>query len=1078
VRGSSFDRDRNVLINNVCIICTNCRPKTGESHQNQPNKLPSSVARIHLPYKLKPDLVEKQLFEFVVEPKQTCEIYTSPQDRRRKSLPDASLCGRSITEWNQMLSLMGVRDPSPSGATSQNVKQIVDHKLFAELYVKTFPKEKSFQYWEIEGCLNAESAIKLCDVLLAMAVHKGGNIQILPIFDDEIILGWQSFAIDPEKSGENQVFCIFGDYELIQEEFSAMGFSKSNPMAINMAQDWKTKFIRGPNITTQSPKEWLAVGLFVPKSRALITGNFDINSTIKELSIKIQHVVKTENLKVEFYLGFDTGYAGKNGLSFEQNFFQNYKKYRGQKCENHLFNTFSYSPCPIPCVCTPCCNNRTGTKKELDAMKFRNRNNRKTKSEGVSKTFKSKSRETGYQSYSSMITPTKQIVLYVANDPRDDHDQKALADLLDNPGIEEVIIPVGTISTSEYPQHFVLKKGHTNMEMAIQAQELRSHTQACALLRFATSPTAVSKDNITIMAEQMVVLTPAFGAQPNYSKLIERIVEGGGMMFSPGGEEYKQTAENIDFESMTEAGDLHKGAEIKREEMNAYLEAAQNLNQLPGNCYGNFAGSRCHVNSAVYHSTVLILANTRSAGIAKRLAKGMRSSFSQVAILSDFTAKEPLKSYKQMQFVDREIFNKVLRRAQEDTTFSSNVFVGCLKDAVLRAVNAAKAKGAEAPIDPEDTATILVPRLYRPNVMAAKLVKEKQRAAEAKSATATDSPGFSKFLPTAKSGKLGGQGRNQKVRKSGAFKRKEKMAEEARKSKQLAKLVESMVDDVTPDNMSELEKEEFALHYESVTRAHDELKQKKRSAQIRKFAEERFKRAQALLDQQELESREDAARAAAAQDQEHEESQDEDMESHEVQEVEDSPPPPPPPPPKTQEDEEDDDLLNHSFDGTSDGAEEGELTPKTPPPASRKGAGKVEPTVTTLTSVTVPVKQHISNNSAVLFLLQPAPPYVNAYPPVDVEDEQTGSQPATARALAFTTSTAASPRKGAVKKPVNTTPSRLQGRNSRSRTARELLSLRQYTTYVWFSSPMKCLTVSNDVNAVCHIVCHRGYEGK
>jgi hypothetical protein len=65
-----------------------------------------------------------------------------------------------------------------------------------------------------------------------MAVHKGGNIDFLPVFDDEIILGWKSFAIDPEKNGESQVFCIFGDYELVQEEFTAMGFSKSNPMAI------------------------------------------------------------------------------------------------------------------------------------------------------------------------------------------------------------------------------------------------------------------------------------------------------------------------------------------------------------------------------------------------------------------------------------------------------------------------------------------------------------------------------------------------------------------------------------------------------------------------------------------------------------------------------------------------------------------------------------------------------------------------------------------------------------------------------------------------------------------------------
>ena len=57
--------------------------------------------------------------------------------------------------------------------------------------------------------------------------------------------------------------------------------------------------------------------------------------------------------------------------------------------------------------------------------------------------------------------------------------------------------------------------------------------------------------------------------------------------------------------------------------------------------------------------------------------------------------------------------------------------------------------------------------------------------------------------------------------------------------------------------------------YEYVAKAHEELKQKKRSQQIRKIAEECYKRAQALREQQELEACEDAERAAAAQDQEH-----------------------------------------------------------------------------------------------------------------------------------------------------------------------------------------------------------------
>ena len=177
------------------------------------------------------------------------------------------------------------------------------------------------------------------------------------------------------------------------------------------------------------------------------------------------------------------------------------------------------------------------------------------------------------------------------------------------------------------------------------------------------------------MVKQMVVLTPAFGAQPNYPKLIKRITEGGGMMFIPGGEEYKRTIENIDFESMTEAGDLYKGVEIGREEIKAYLEAVQNLNLLPGNCYGNFAGSRCNVNSPMYHSAVLIMANARSADIANILARGMRNSFSQVSMLSAYAARDPTKSYKQIQFMDSENFNGVLRYVQEETTLSSNVYI-------------------------------------------------------------------------------------------------------------------------------------------------------------------------------------------------------------------------------------------------------------------------------------------------------------------------------------------------------------------------------------------------------------------
>ena len=82
---------------------------------------------------------------------------------------------------------------------------------------------------------------------------------------------------------------------------------------------------------------------------------------------------------------------------------------------------------------------------------------------------------------------------------------------------------------------------------------------------------------------------------------------------------------------------------------------------------------------------------------------------------------------------------------------------------MLIAANAAKTKSPEASVDelvldPNDTVTNLVPKLYRPNAMAAKLAKTKQKAAEVKAASTKGSPGFSKFLPTtstAKSGKTG-----------------------------------------------------------------------------------------------------------------------------------------------------------------------------------------------------------------------------------------------------------------------------------------------------------------------------------
>ena len=58
-----------------------------------------------------------------------------------------------------------------------------------------------------------------------------------------------------------------------------------------------------------------------------------------------------------------------------------------------------------------------------------------------------------------MITPTKQIVLYVANDPRDGADQQALADFIDNPGIEEVLTSVAQSGTVSTPNNLYSRRG-------------------------------------------------------------------------------------------------------------------------------------------------------------------------------------------------------------------------------------------------------------------------------------------------------------------------------------------------------------------------------------------------------------------------------------------------------------------------------------------------------------------------------------------------------------------------------------------------------------------------------------------
>ena len=98
------------------------------------------------------------------------------------------------------------------------------------------------------------------------------------------------------------------------------------------------------------------------------------------------------------------------------------------------------------------------------------------------------------------------------------------------------------------------------------------------------------------------------------------------------------------------------------------------------------------------------------------------------------------------------------------------------------------------------------------------------------------------------------------------------------------------------------------------------------------------------------------------------------------------------------------------------------------------------------------VEQHRPNRNSVIFLLQPAPPYVNDYTSAAMDVDLTGSPTGNCKSPGLHGQYHRVAKEERGEEAINPSPSRVQGRNSRSRTARELLSLRRYTPYVWFSS--------------------------
>jgi hypothetical protein len=82
----------------------------------------------------------------------------------------------------------------------------------------------------------------------------------------------------------------------------------------------------------------------------------------------------------------------------------------------------------------------------------------------------------------------------------------------------------------------------------------------------------------------------------------------------------------------------------------------------------------------------------RSAVIAKTIAEGMTGSFDNVKSLSDYAPPYPRKSYRRDEWSEQRIFTFINRAIKQGATLNTNKYIGFLKDAVVNASMAAKAK--------------------------------------------------------------------------------------------------------------------------------------------------------------------------------------------------------------------------------------------------------------------------------------------------------------------------------------------------------------------------------------------------
>ena len=743
---------------------------------------------------------------------------------------------------------MGIRKPNPYIKDESKQKQTISVEDLIRRYKKIKPSEKPFQLWGVEGVLKVDQIIDISMLLTAMAKHKGGIIKILPVFDTEIILNARSLTNHDVKYG--QFLCIFGDYEKLLEEFTNLGHSKSNPMLLKMGTTWLRQSITGPDMVFGTDRSYKPVGIYVPESHYVITGNYVSGNIVNRLSKKVLEVVAKGGYGLPCHITYGKEFAGK----------EIQPKRRRKICKSFL-RAHSH----ISFMQAKNLFSHLGTEEERRKLKFQKKN--KAKAAKVTRKFASKSQTRNEEETSrDFANPSTQLILWVAADLANKQDQKDLVALQLNAEIQRVLV---VPHEGGFAQPFKLVTGRQGIEDAMCEQDKTAHQQARDFLRFVSAPRAIkvtgSNVHIELMAESVVVVQPIFGSATDLSELTKAIKDMGGGFYQGVGHELKQDLASIPFEQMTEAGKEHAGVPILKYEGEAFLKAALDISKLPGTCFGAFAGSRCYINSKAYHAIALIMKDPRSAVIAETVAKSMTGSFDNVACLVDYEPTNPSKSYHREMFEDRAIFKFIKRTIRTGTTITTNNYIGYLKDAVVDASNAAKAEDAtsstsgedgelesEFIIDPVNTSMKLLPVPYyrRPALKP----NPKDKGTETRDVA---SPGFSKLITRARP-QNGSQAAttSKRSKKTNSDLNKQRLAEEAANSKRLDMLAESMVEDVTPQNMTEHEIVDLNRRVADMERRLEQARARKRTRQIQKIAEARHK--QFVEQQRELEALEAA----------------------------------------------------------------------------------------------------------------------------------------------------------------------------------------------------------------------------